>query len=122
DFVKLADLLSSLFGALAVVVAALLVLELLRLVRTARTRPRHAVLLVHLALALAAYLLLPTDWMGEYRFATGALLFLCWWLAELAAEGAGRAEPRARRALALGLVVLVGDAAVRHASRSAEFA
>lgn len=122
DMVKAADLLSSLFGSLAVLVAAALVFEVARLRHTARSRPRHAVLLVHLGLALASYLLLPKDWMGEYRFATGVLLFLCWWVVELAAERAQDMGPTARVVIGLLLLALTADSAARHAARSAVFA
>jgi hypothetical protein len=122
DLAKAADLLSSVFGLLAVAAAVMLVVELLRLPATLRARPRHAALLVHLGLALAGYQVMPADWMGEYRFATAALVFLCWWLAEAAAEGAGIAGPTGRVVVACALVVLIADSAGRHAARSQAFA
>jgi Dolichyl-phosphate-mannose-protein mannosyltransferase len=77
-------------------------------------------LLVHLALAALAYMLMPEDWMGEYRFATPFLLFFYW----SAAEGARRLAAGPRRGIVAAILglALVATSAVVHASRTADFA
>ena len=84
DVAKLADLGESVLGPLA----APFLLALLVAARAGRGRAwdRHLVLGGYLLIALAIYLLLPEDWMGEYRFATPAFVFLYWLGAELLAE------------------------------------
>lgn len=51
---------------------------------------------LHALLAAGAYVLLPADWMGEYRFATPFFVFLAWSVAEAVAAVAEAAAPRAR--------------------------
>ena len=123
DVAKLQDFLSGIFGGWAwvVVVASMVALGLLS--RAGRLAPRHLSLLVHLGLALAAYLMMPADWMGEYRFATGAIVFAYWVVADLFGEAwRTSASPALRVALALVLAAVTADSAVRHAERSADFA
>jgi hypothetical protein len=85
--------------------------------------PRSLSLALHLALATAAYMLMPEDWMGEFRFATPFLIFFYWSLAE-ALQRLGTPAGGAWRsglAAAAGLCVLATSVAV-HAPRTAEFA
>jgi hypothetical protein len=102
-FRKIDQLLGSLvpFGELALLAVALVLV----VVWARRTRPEPAgvALLVHAALASAVFVLLPQDWMAEYRFASVAYppLYL---LLYVAAERtvASLPWPRARRAAAGG--------------------
>lgn len=92
------------------------------LVLARRRLPLRAfVLLVHLSLASAAYLLLPPDWMGEFRFATGFFIFFYWLLGE-AAAALWTAWPRGRWLVPAGLALLLAETTAVHAARTAEFA
>jgi hypothetical protein len=85
-----------------------------------RVGARALSLLVHLAVAASAYMLMPEDWMGEYRFATPFFLFLYWSLGEATRQLALR-PGRGLVAIALALCLAATSAAV-HASRTADFA
>ena len=80
DSAKAFDLLWSGVGPAVVLALGVVSLGLVR----ARGRRDGLVALpaLHLLLAGAAYLLLPDDWMGEYRFATPFFVFLAWSLAD----------------------------------------
>jgi hypothetical protein len=122
DAAKLFELLWSGVGPPVVLALGLVLLGLV----VARGRRDGLVALpaLHLLLASAAYLLLPVDWMGEYRFATPTFVFLAWSLAE--ALGAisfawpSRLGPVVgSRVAAAGFVVAI---ALGHAPRVAAFA
>ena len=84
---------------------------------------RALVLSIYLLLATAAFLLLPVDWMGEYRFATGFFLFFYWSLGEALAWVARSLSGRGARLLApAAAVVLLAQSAAAHAARTADFA
>jgi hypothetical protein len=79
---------------------------------------------IYLAPGVAAYLLLPEDWMGEHRFATAVFVFLPWlgW-ALLRRALAWLPFVRARRAVLGGLGALaVAASAATNAERTAAFA
>jgi hypothetical protein len=76
---RVVELFESAAGRLAVLVALAILFLLGRALRRRAHPDRVAlVLAVHLATAAAVYLVLPPDWMGEYRFATPFFLFLSW--------------------------------------------
>jgi hypothetical protein len=87
-------------------------------------RGRTIVLGAHLAMAIAIYMLMPLDWMGEYRFATPVFLFFFWYGAELTAALAERlpAVPALRPVTAVIAVVFVLQAATIFLARSLRFA
>jgi hypothetical protein len=123
DLAKLRDFVASLAGDWAPWLVLAWVIALLMLSRPQRVSHRGVSLLIHLALAVATYLVLPEDWMGEYRFATGAIVFACWTTAEVVASLWRRASARWLRFAVLASVVAVtADSAARHAERSAAFA
>jgi hypothetical protein len=123
DLAKLRDFVASLAGDWAPFLV--LAWAIARLVRSRPPRVSHrgVSLLIHLALAVASYLVLPEDWMGEYRFATGAIVFACWTTAELVGSLWRQASgPGLRFALIASVVAITADSAARHAERSAAFA
>jgi hypothetical protein len=92
----------------------------IRLARDKRLGLPHAALGSFLFISLVAYLVLPPDWMGEYRFATLFFLFFCWILGEL---GIAAAPPDVARFSATVLAAaLVLETTPSFASRSASFA
>jgi hypothetical protein len=125
DPARVWELLESATGGLAVLVILLAAVQATQMVRAERRDPRRLVLLLYLVLAGAAYLLLPPDWMGEYRFATAFFLFFAWLLGDALAglwEGLDRAGSAARwLTLAAALLFLTRSTSV-HASRSSDFA
>jgi hypothetical protein len=83
------------------------------------------VLLLYLALAGLAYLLLPPDWMAEFRFATAFFLFFAWLLGDIMAglwEALARAGSPARWLTLAAALVLLTESSVAHAHRSSDFA
>jgi hypothetical protein len=87
--------------------------------------PVHGALGVMLVAATAVYLLLPSDWMGEYRFATAFYLFFYLFAASLLAAAVEMAfgRPVVRAAVFwAGAVMLAGFTIVLTAPRSAAFA
>jgi hypothetical protein len=87
-----------------------------------RASRRVAILAVYLGLASFAYLALPPDWMGEYRFATGFFIFFYWMLGEALAWLWDSAH-RYRRWLAAATALLIaGESATVHAARTEAFA
>jgi hypothetical protein len=85
DPTRLWELLQSATGGLTVLVLLIAVAGATQMVRAQRLEVRRLVLLVYLTLAGVAYLLLPPDWMGEYRFATAFFLFFAWLLGDVLA-------------------------------------
>ncbi len=115
DAAKIQDFLAGIFGGWAMVVVVASVVALALLARARRLAPRHLSLLVHLGLALAAYLVLPGD--------CGAIVFAYWTVAELWGElWRTSASPALRVAVALGIAAVTADSAARHAERSSDFA
>jgi hypothetical protein len=123
DVGKLLDLVEAGVGdvlwlALAAGAATLLLLAWRRRL-TAATLVRTA----YLATAAAVYLLMPRDWMGEFRFATPFFVFLPWWMAGLAADAGATLtlRPAARLAAAAAGIVIAAQFAVIAAARSTVF-
>lgn len=125
DPARLWELVESSTGSLAILVLLIAVAGAAQMVRAKKWGALRLVLLVYLALAGAAYLLLPPDWMAEYRFATPFFLFLAWLLGEsLAALWGALARsgsPARWLTLAAALLLLTQSTAV-HAHRSSDFA
>jgi hypothetical protein len=123
DLAKVQSLVESAAGPLALAVVLLLGGGIL-LGRRAERPARLAVLMVYLGLATLVYLVMPTDWMGEYRFATAFFVFLYWALGEVLGSVlrlAAVAAP-ARLLVAAFAVLLTGSTALRHGARSLDFA
>jgi hypothetical protein len=101
-----------------------LALSLFPLADAAR-RPRQLVLGVYLAIAGAAYLALPPDWMGEFRFATPFFIFLAWLFAEALAGGwrslRERAALRVSWLVPTAAVLLLAETTAANAARSTDF-
>jgi hypothetical protein len=124
DPARLWELTVSTVGLLAPLAVALIVASILLRWRAQSEVRRLLVLGFYLALASTIYLLLPPDWMGEYRFATGFLIFFYWLFAESLSVLWKAAAPRpfARWALAGVALLFVLRCADVYASRSADFA
>lgn len=126
DPARLTELLASASGRLAPIVALVLGVALILAVRR-RSAHDHAflVLTAYLATSATVYLILPPDWMGEYRFATPFFLFF-FWLTSLGLASAFRALRS--RGWRLGLAVpvaamfLMAEDARVNADRSMDFA
>ncbi len=124
DLAKVQDLVASAAGPLALVLVLLLVGGSLLLWRRTAYAARLGVLTVYLGLALFVYLVMPPDWMGEYRFATVFFVFLYWALGETLG-GILRISPRAaplRLATATFAVLLTAATALVYGGRSLDFA
>jgi hypothetical protein len=84
---------------------------------------RVAVLATYLLAAAATYVLMPPDWMGEYRFATAFFIFFYWALGEALAWAWTALGTSRARVLAPALLVSISlESAAIHASRSVDFA
>ena len=76
---------------------------------------RTIVLGVHLAIAMAIYMVMPVDWMGEFRFATPFFLFFFWFGGEAASRRwrtRCRAPPGAARLTAVVAAIFVVQAGI----------
>ena len=85
---------------------------------------RTIVLGVYLALAMAIYLVMPVDWMGEFRFATPFFLLFFWFGGELVAALADALPATAalRRLTAVVTAIFVLQAGTIFLARSLRFA
>jgi hypothetical protein len=124
DVGKLLDLLESVAGPLAGTLAILFVAGALYLWRCCELRARAHVLFLYLGLATSVYLLMPPDWMGEYRFATAFFVFLYWSLGVvvsglLRVSSPGPFPRKVAFALSAAIVVM---SALLHTGRSIAFA
>ena len=125
DVAKLEDLFQAAVGRMALPAVLLIVLGGVWLWARRRADAQTRSVLVHLALATGSYLVLPTDWMGEYRFATASFLFFAWAVSEVAF---GLAAPgrRFRRPLVVGAaalsILLLAETTLISAPRSTAFA
>ena len=106
------------------VLGLMFVLGAVCLWRGGRLGVRLRVLLLYLGLSTVAYLVLPLDWMGEYRFATPFFVFLYWSLGEMlhAVLAAARPGPRLRWAAAGFVGLLLSTTCLIHGQRSRAFA
>lgn len=123
---KLLDLFEAASGDfLFPVLLALVALALLLTVRRG-WRPRTIVLNAYLVIAAAIYMLLPLDWMGEFRFATPFFLFFYWFGAELITQAASvlsaTTAARLRPIVAVVTVIFVAQAGLIFFARSLRFA
>jgi hypothetical protein len=95
------------------------------LAATRQFRSIHSVLAIFAALSGVAYLLLPADWMGEYRFASPFFLFLYPYVVALAwsiCPGLPSSSPFRRRVLVGLLALLLAGTLVHVSRRSVAFA
>jgi hypothetical protein len=125
DPLRLWDLLESATGRLALPVIVLLIAALVRTLSQRGRDPRRLVLMLHLLVAGAAYVLLPPDWMGEYRFATAFFVFLYWSLGDALAElwqVLTAAGSRARWLAPLTAILLLAEGTRLAARRSTDMA
>jgi hypothetical protein len=123
---RLLELFASATGRLAPLVAALLAFALLAGLRHRSPHEgRCLVISIYLGTAAALYLLLPADWMGEYRFATAFFLFL-FWLIGLALVTVFRTLRdrgwRAALAVPVAAMMLLAEDTRVNADRSLDFA
>jgi hypothetical protein len=121
---KLLDLMRSVAGPAGPLLLLALVAVLAWLLGRGRLRWAHLALLVFAGLSGFAYLLLPDDWMAEYRMATSFFPFFYALIALLAAELGrdGFRTPEARRLPALvGGILAVGLSMLLFTSRSFAF-
>ena len=79
---------------------------------------------VYLAVATVAYLVLPLDWMGEYRFATAFLVFLYWSLGEMlhALQEVEPSPPGLRWVVAAFAALFLATTCLNYGERSRNFA
>ncbi|HVQ31924.1 MAG TPA: hypothetical protein VMV21_20165 [Vicinamibacteria bacterium] len=124
DFAKIGDLLGSVAGPMAGAFCFLFVAGALWPWLSARMSGRLRVLLLYLGLATVAYLVLPLDWMGEYRFATAFFVFLYWSVGEMLQALVEAEWPRPRRQWAIAgfAVVLLSLTGFIYGPRSRAFA
>jgi len=122
---KLRELCESALGPLGLVLVAAAVLGwLLSSDRTALTA-RVAIAAALGAGAVTAYLVLPADWMGEYRFATATFPLLIWGVAEGVGELVRVAfdTPLQRRCVSAVLISVIASLALpRFVERALMFA
>lgn len=74
--IKIGDIISSVGGRLGKAALAGLIIITVSLIAAKRLRREHLVLLIFLALCFFAYLLLPYEPAGEYRYNTALFVFL----------------------------------------------
>jgi hypothetical protein len=124
DTAKLLDLVLSLAGPLTLAAVVLVVAVPLVVRGAPEARHRRGVVLLYLGLATAIYMMMPVDWMGEYRFATAFFVFAYWYAGEVLAGVAqsDRCGTRLRVVIAVAASLLVAVTALRHGARSRAFA
>jgi hypothetical protein len=123
DVAKLRALLEGAAGPAAVLLAALTVAVSGLLGARRRLGRGVPVAGVYLAVSVAVYLLLPEDWMREFRFATPVMPFLAWLTWALARRSVRWLPIPGRGAALAGLAVgLVAAGVVGHLARTAAFA
>ncbi len=109
DGSKWSELAVAALGPLGVAAALALAIGIAALARRRALTAGEKSLAVHLALATGAYLCMPLDWMGEYRFGTAVFVFFYW------ALGAGLSRAwsagKRRAALAAAAVLATGGVA-----------
>lgn len=118
---KLFDLIESATGDFAWLVP-FFVVGALGLVLVQRRLPLRLIVLgAYLAVATACYLVMPPDWMGEFRFATAFFPLLFWTVTELAGSAAPVVGQRVQRAFRVAVVLFVAQALVVFSARSLAF-
>lgn len=119
---KLFDLIESGTGDFAWVVPLFVGGALALLIARRRVSLRLVVLFAYLGVAVTCYLLMPPDWMGEFRFATAFFPLAFWTFAELAASAAPLVGAGVQRAFTIAAVLFVAHAMVVFGARSLAFA
>lgn len=119
---KLFDLIESATGDFAWLVP-FFVVGALGLVLVRGLLPLRLVVLgAYLAVATAIYLVMPPDWMGEFRFATAFFPLMFWTFTELAGSAAPLVGEGVQRASRVAVVLFVAHAFVVFGARSLSFA
>lgn len=112
----------SMFGSLKDAVLITLAVMSVYLVIRRRWTGYLWVVLVFLMCSLAIYVLLPPDWMGEYRFATALILLLYLYAALMVNAVLKQLSPTVNQGVAIALTALaIGGSAVLFAPRSEVF-
>jgi hypothetical protein len=121
---KLVDLVESASGDLWMVAILFLGGTAAWLLATGRLASRTKVLLAYLGVSAALYLVMPTDWMGEFRFATAFFPLFFWVLADLAMSVYESLRPKslARRVVTGAALVFAVQLIAICAGRSLVFA
>jgi hypothetical protein len=121
---KFLDLIESATGDLMVPVLVWTAFAVATLVWRRRLTLPTATLLAYLGIAIGGYLVMPSDWMGEFRFATPFYVLFYWAQTELARDFAKAMAPAAgaQRAFRLATVAFVLQAVFIFAGRSTAFA
>lgn len=119
---KLFDLIESATGDFAWLVPFFVVGALGLVLVRGRLQPRLLVLGAYLAVATASYLVMPPDWMGEFRFATAFFPLAFWTFAELAGSAAPLVGAGVQRAFKIAAVLFIAHAFVVFGARSLAFA
>jgi hypothetical protein len=119
---KWSDLLSAALGPLGLLAAALLIAAAIAAARRGTFDARRRALAVHLGIAAGAYMLLPLDWMGEYRFATPFFLFFYWGLGEVLSALWESGLAAHRIAVTAAALACVAASACIHVPRTRDFA
>ncbi len=120
-----ADLLHSVAGKAGVPLAIALLAGMILLAVWHRLRWVHGALFACLAVSALPFLLLPYDWMGEYRFATPFHLFFYLWAVSVAAAFAEMLPPapeRRRLPVMAAVLFAVGGSLIVFLPRSILFA
>lgn len=120
-----ADLLHSVAGRAGVPLAMVLLAGMILLAVWHRLRWVHGALFAFLAVSAVPFLLLPYDWMGEYRFATPFHLFFSPWAVSVAAAFAEMLPPapeRRRLPVTAAVLLAVGGSLIVFLPRSILFA
>lgn len=118
----LLDLVESAGGDLYPLVILFLLVCLIGLLRARRLAPRTLVLAGYLAGAALVFLVMPSDWMGEFRFATPFYPLLFWTLAESAIAVAPFAPAWSPRAFQLAAIAFTLQAVIIYSARTLAFA
>lgn len=121
---KFLDLIESATGDLMVPVIVWTAFAAGTLVWRRRLTLPTATLLAYLGIAIGGYLVMPSDWMGEFRFATPFYVLFYWAQTELARDFAKALAPApgVERAFRFATVAFALQAAFIFAGRSAAFA
>ena len=119
---KSLDIPFSVLGLAAglVIVAGTLLMP--KWLRSGPYRQARLLTLLTLLAAWAAYVLLPPDWMGEFRFGTSAIVLLCLVIASLIGDLSTSAGRSHRRLISLAAGVVLISAAAANGPRLGRFA
>lgn len=118
---KLFDLIESATGDFAWLVPFFVVGALGLVLLRGRLHLRLVVLGAYLAVATACYLVMPPDWMGEFRFATAFFPLVFWTFTELAGSAAPLVGAGVQRAFRVAVILFVAQAFVVFGARSLTF-